>query len=140
METPVSGQQSKYSNVGDSGDGEKTEVVEAMEYPKFSFRIAPEVGTKLEEEASKRELTTSELVREIVTTHYEKSEARGATSGESMSAGTAGDAEKRFQQLVFEIGKTRSAVLRIGLRQFLRRRWSKSLPRLPTTPRATRRG
>jgi hypothetical protein len=32
-----------------------------------------------------------------------------------MSAETAGDAERRFQQLVFEIGKTRSAVLRIGL-------------------------
>ena len=86
-----------------------------MEYPKFSFRIVPEIGTKLEEEASNRELTTSELVREIVTTHYEKSAARGASSGESMSAETAGDAERRFQQLVFEIGKTRSAVLRIGL-------------------------
>ena len=84
-----------------------------MEYPKFSFRIVPEIGTKLEEEASNRELTTSELVREIVTTHYEKSAARRASSGETMSAETA--AERRFKQLVFEIGKTRSAVLRIGL-------------------------
>jgi hypothetical protein len=84
-----------------------------MEYPKFSFRIALEIGTKLEEEASNRELTTSELVREIVTMHYETSAARRASSGESMSAETAGDAERRFQQLVFEIGKTRSAVLRL---------------------------
>jgi hypothetical protein len=87
-----------------------------MEYPKFSFRIAPEIATKLEEEATKRELTASELVREIVTTHYEKSAAQQGGRGESMSAaGNGGDAEKRFQQLVFEIGKTRSAVLRIGL-------------------------
>src|SRR5262249_41368409 len=93
----------------------KAEAVEAMEYPKFSFRIAPEIGTKLEEEASNRELTTSELVREIVTMHYETSAAGRASSGESMSAETAGDAERRFQQLVFEICKTRSAVLRIGL-------------------------
>jgi hypothetical protein len=87
-----------------------------MEYPKFSFRIAPEIATQLEEEASNRELTTSELVREIVTTHYEKSAARQAESGESMSAAENGaNGEKRFQRLIFEIGKTRSAVLRIGL-------------------------
>ena len=42
-------------------------MAEAKEYPKFSFRIAPEVAAKLEEEATNRELTTSELVREIVT-------------------------------------------------------------------------
>jgi hypothetical protein len=87
-----------------------------MEYPKFSFRIAPEIATRLEEEATNRELTTSELVREIVTTQYEKSAARQAGSGESMSAAENGaNGEKRFQQLIFEIGKTRSAVLRIGL-------------------------
>ena len=86
-----------------------------MEYPKFSFRIAPEIARSLEEEATSRELTASELVREIVTIHYETSAAGRAGSGELMSAETAGDAERRFQQLVFEIGKTRSAVLRIGL-------------------------
>ena len=83
-----------------------------MEYPKFSFRIAPEIATRLEEEATNRELTTSELVREIVRTHYEKSvtpETRG------QSAVSEADAERRFQQLIFEIGKTRSAMLRIGL-------------------------
>jgi hypothetical protein len=84
-----------------------------MEYPKFSFRIAPEIGTKLEEEATKRELTTSELVREIVTTHYEKSAAPETSGTESVASA---DAERRFQQLVFEIAKTRAAVLRIGLR------------------------
>jgi len=47
-----------------------------MEYPKFSFRIAPEIGTKLEEEAAKRELTTSELVREIVTTTMKRARHR----------------------------------------------------------------
>ena len=83
-----------------------------MESPKFSFRIAPEIGTKLEEEATKRELTTSELVREIVTTHYEKSAAPETSGTESVASA---DAERRFQQLVFEIGKTRSALLRIGL-------------------------
>jgi hypothetical protein len=87
-------------------------VAEAMEYPKFSFRIAPEIGTKLEEEATKRDLTTSELVREIVTTHYEKSAAPETIGTESAASA---DAERCFQQLVFEIGKTRSAVLRIGL-------------------------
>ena len=83
-----------------------------MEYPKFSFRIAPEIGTKLEEEAAKRELTTSELVREIVTTHYENSAAPETSGTESVASA---DAERRFQQLVFEIGKTRAAVLRIRL-------------------------
>jgi predicted DNA-binding protein len=83
-----------------------------MEYPKFSFRIAPEIATKLEEEATTRELTTSELVREIVTTHYEKSAAPETSGTESVASA---DAERRFQQLVFEIGKTRAAVLRIGL-------------------------
>ena len=39
-----------------------------MEYPKFSFRRAPEIATRLEEEATNLELTTSELVHEIVTT------------------------------------------------------------------------
>ena len=51
----------------ETGETVGTEVVEAMQYPKFSFRIAPEVAAKLEEEATNRELTTSELVREIVT-------------------------------------------------------------------------
>ena len=102
-----------------------------MEYPKFSFRIAPEIARSLEEEATSRELTASELVREIVTIHYETSAAGRAGSGELMSAETAGDAERRFQQLVFEIGKTRSA--RVAGRPS-RRRWSKYVPRLPTTP------
>ena len=83
-----------------------------MESPKFSFRIAPEIGTKLQEEATKRMLSTSELVREIVTTHYEKSAAPETSGTESVASA---DAERRFQQLVFEIGKTRSALLRIGL-------------------------
>jgi hypothetical protein len=112
-------------------------VAEAMEYPKFSFRISPEIGTKLEEEATKRELTTSELVREIVTTHYEKSAAPETSGTESVASA---DAERRFQQLVFEIGKTRSALLRIACKQSPRRRWSKSWPRLRTTPRTTRCG
>jgi hypothetical protein len=83
-----------------------------MEHPKFSFRIAPEIGTKLEEEATKRMLSTSELVREIVTNHYKKSTAPETRGTESVASV---DAERRFQQLIFEIGKTRSAVLRIGL-------------------------
>ena len=82
-----------------------------MEYPKFSFRIAPEVAAKLEEEATNRELTTSELVREIVTIHYEKSAETGGTE----SVASEADAQRRFQQLIFEIGKTRAAVLRIGI-------------------------
>jgi len=82
-----------------------------MEYPKFSFRIAPEIATKLEKEATDRELTTSKLVREIVTTHYEKSAETGGTE----SIASEADAERRFQQLIFEIGKTRAAVLRIAL-------------------------
>jgi predicted DNA-binding protein len=84
-----------------------------MEYPKFSFRVAPEIGMRLEEEATKRDVTTSELVREIVTTHYEKGAASGAPGSESVA--NIADAERRFQQLIFEIGKTRSAILRIGL-------------------------
>jgi hypothetical protein len=63
-----------------------------MEYPKFSFRIAPEIATRLEEEATKRELTTSELVREIVTTHYEKSAAARVTSNGESVASEASDA------------------------------------------------
>ena len=78
------------------------EVAEAMESPKFSFRIAPEIGTKLQEEATKRMLSTSELVREIVTTHYEKS-AAPETSGAELVA--SADAERRFQQLVFETAR-----------------------------------
>jgi len=84
-----------------------------MEYPKFSFRIAPEIGAKLEQEATTRELTTSELVREIVTTHYEMSSAPETSGGGS--AANEADVERRFQQLIFEIAKTRAAVLRIGL-------------------------
>jgi predicted DNA-binding protein len=82
-----------------------------MEYPKFSFRIAPEIATRLEADARNRELTTSELVREIVTTHYEKSAETGGTE----SVASEAEAERRFQQLIFDICKTRSAVLRIGL-------------------------
>jgi predicted DNA-binding protein len=84
-----------------------------MEYPKFSFRIAPEIATRLEEEASTRELTTSQLVREIVTTHYEGSAAAETRKGQS--AASEADAERRFQQLIFEMGKTRLALLWIGL-------------------------
>jgi hypothetical protein len=70
-----------------------------MEYPKFNSTIAPKIATRLEEEATNRELTTSELVREIVTTHYEKSLAPQGGSGESMSAAkNGGDAEGRFQR------------------------------------------
>ena len=84
-----------------------------MEHPKFSFRIAPELATRLEEEATNRELTTSELVREIVTTHYETSAASETSNGGTTAS--EADAERRFQQLIFEIGKTRAVVLRIGL-------------------------
>ena len=88
-------------------------MVEAIEHPKFSFRIAPEIAKKLEEEATELDPTTSELVREILTTHYEISAASETTNGGT--TGSEEDAERRFQQLIFEIGKTRAAVLRIGL-------------------------
>ena len=84
-----------------------------MEYPKFSFRIAPEIATRLEEEATNCELSTSGLVREIVTTHYGMSAASETSNGETIAS--EADAERRFQQLIFEIVKTHSAVLRIGL-------------------------
>ena len=86
-------------------------MAEAKEYPKFSFRIAPEVAAKLEEEATNRELTTSELVREIVTSTMKR--VRRLVGTESVAS--EADAQRRFQQLIFEIGKTRAAVLRIGL-------------------------
>ena len=63
---------------------------------------------QVEAEAQQSGLATSELLRQIVTTHYKSSQADEAASREK-------DAERRFQQLIFEIGKTRSAVLRIGL-------------------------
>ena len=71
-----------------------------MEYPKFSFRIAPEIATKLEKEATDRELTTSKLVREIVTTHYEKSAETGGTE----SIASEPDAELSWIRIAHRCG------------------------------------
>jgi hypothetical protein len=72
------------------------------------LRLPQEIALQVEAEAKRGGLATSELLRQILTAHYESSQADEATSREK-------DAERRFQQLIFEIAKTHSAVLRIGL-------------------------
>jgi hypothetical protein len=79
-----------------------------MESVMMGLRLPQEIAVRVEAEAKQSGLATSELLRQIVTAHYESSQADEAASREK-------DAERRFQQLVFEISKTRSAVLRIGL-------------------------
>ena len=79
-----------------------------MESVMVGLRLPPEIAVLVEAEAKQSGLATSELLRQIVSAHYEASQANEAASREK-------DAERRFQQLIFEIGKTRSAVLRIGL-------------------------
>ena len=79
-----------------------------MESMMMGLRLPQEIAVRVEAEAKQSGLATSELLRQIVTAHYESSQADEAASREK-------DAERRFQQLVFEISKTRSAVLRIGL-------------------------
>ena len=74
----------------------------------MGLRLSQEIAGRVEAEAKQSGLATSELLRQIVTAHYESSQADEATSREK-------DTEWRFQQLIFEIGKTRSVVLRIGL-------------------------
>jgi hypothetical protein len=79
-----------------------------MESVMVGLRLPPEIAVLVEAEAKQSGLATSELLRQIVSAHYEASQANEAASREK-------DAERRFQQLIFEIGKTRSAVLRIAL-------------------------
>jgi len=79
-----------------------------MESVMVGLRLPPEIAVLVEAEAKQSGLATSELLRQIVSAHYEASQATEAASREK-------DAERRFQQLIFEIGKTRSAVLRIAL-------------------------
>jgi hypothetical protein len=74
----------------------------------MGLRLPQEIAVQVEAEAKQGGLATSELLRQIVTAHYESSQA-------DESAWREKDAERRFQQLVFEISKTRSAVLRLGL-------------------------
>ena len=79
-----------------------------MESVMMGLRLPQEIAVQVEAEAKRGGLATSELLRQIVSAHYESSQADEATSREK-------DAERRFQQLIFEIAKTHSAVLRIGL-------------------------
>ena len=79
-----------------------------MESVMVGLRLPQEIAMQVEAEAKQGGLATSELLRQIVSAHYESSRADEAASREK-------DAEGHFQQLVFEIGKTRAAVLRIGL-------------------------
>jgi hypothetical protein len=79
-----------------------------MESVMIGLRLPREIAVRVEAEAKQSGMATSELLRQIVTAHYESSQADEAPSREK-------DAEWRFQQLIFEIGKTRSAVLRIAL-------------------------
>jgi hypothetical protein len=82
-----------------------------------------------------RELTTSGLVREIVATHYEKSAARRAGSGESMSTARNGvTVEKRLNPSSSRSARRVQPCCGSAFRPFPRRRWSKYVPRLPTTP------
>jgi predicted DNA-binding protein len=74
----------------------------------MGLRLSQEIAVRVEAEAKQSGLATSELLRQIVTAHYESSQADEVASREK-------DAEWRFQQLIFEIGKTRSAVLRVAL-------------------------
>ena len=79
-----------------------------MESVMVGLRLPQEIAVQMEAEAKQGGLATSELLRQIVTSHYESSQADETASREK-------DAVWRFQQLVFEISKTRSAVLRVGL-------------------------
>ena len=79
-----------------------------MESVMMGLRLPQEIAVRVEAEAKQSGLATSELLRQIVSAHHESSRADEAASREK-------DAERRFQQLIFEISKTRSAVLRIGL-------------------------
>ena len=47
---------SRNTHLAETVETRKAEVAEAMEYPKFSFRIAPEIATRLVEEATNRKL------------------------------------------------------------------------------------
>jgi len=74
----------------------------------MGLRLSQEIAVQVEAEAKQGGLATSEFLRQVMTAHYESSQADEAASREK-------DAERRFQQLIFEIGKTRSAVLQISL-------------------------
>ncbi|MBV8136106.1 MAG: hypothetical protein JO121_10835 [Deltaproteobacteria bacterium] len=65
----------------------------------MGLRLSQEIAVRVEAEAKQSRLATSELLRQIVTAHYESSQADDAASREK-------DAARRFQQLIFEIGKT----------------------------------
>jgi hypothetical protein len=79
-----------------------------MESVMMGLRLPHKIAVRVEVEAKQRGLATSELLRRIVTAHYESNRVNEAAWPDK-------DAERRFEQLIFEIGKTRSAVLRIGL-------------------------
>jgi hypothetical protein len=106
---------SKSSLGGDSGDREKQRLW-GDGISEIQFQNSQGIATRLEVEATKRELTTSGLVREIGATHCEKE--RG-TAGRQRRidehSGNGVAVEKRFEQFIFEIGKMRSAMLRVGL-------------------------
>jgi hypothetical protein len=59
------------------------------------LRLPQEIAVQVEAEAKEGGLATSELLRQIVTSHYESSQADQAASREK-------DAVRRFQQLVFD--------------------------------------
>ena len=83
-----------------------------MENPKYSFRVTPDIGARIDDQAAARGMTASDVVREIVTAHFASQDAAGPNRVERRPAGAAeAVAERRFQQLIYEIAKTRSALL-----------------------------
>src|SRR5260370_18261275 len=57
-------------------------------------------------------MTASDVVREIVTAHFASQDGAGPNRVKQRPAGAAeAVAERRFQQLIYEIAKTRSALL-----------------------------
>jgi hypothetical protein len=99
----------------------------------MGLRLSQEIAVRVEAEAKQSGLATSELLRQIVTAHYESSQADEAASREKA-------AERRFQQLIFEIGKPVQPCSGSASRQCQKRSWNRFSLRQRATPRTMRRG
>jgi hypothetical protein len=88
----------------------------------ITVRFTPQIAEALEAEAQRRGVTTTEVVREIVTERFKRAapnRTNPARYGQQPQADDGswvyllgkGGEERQFQQLIYEITKTRSALM-----------------------------
>jgi len=81
------------------------DINETSEQPRSVLvRLAPEIATRVENDAREREISPTEIVRSIVCEHY------GASEQAALIREIGDLIEDRFRHIVYEISRTRSSL------------------------------